>query len=167
MRDRLNVGDIPANQLTDFEAHGTFVTPAQRVHTHMQDIVYLACPYTHADPLIRIWRYELATAAAATLIARGLIVFSPITMTHPIDILLAGADKTLGSDYWLRFDEAFMKCCSQMIILTLEGWDQSDGISREIEFFRRHGKRVSFMDKSDISPSCARLEANITQAKID
>src|SRR6266404_2207875 len=72
-----------------------------------KNIIYLACPYTDEEPTIRLRRFELATAAAATLVRRGFVVFSPITMTHPMDVALAG-NSTLGSDFWVKFDEAFM-----------------------------------------------------------
>jgi len=52
----------------------------------------------------------------------------------------------MGSDYWVNFDEAFMDACSEMIILTIEGWQESDGIGREIEHFQRQGKPVGFID---------------------
>src|ERR1700692_1103713 len=89
------------------------------------NVIYLACPYTHPDPDVRRRRFEIVTAVAADLIKSGRIVFSPITMTHPIDMVLAGASNTLGSNYWVAFDEAFMEMCSEMIVLTLDGWEQS------------------------------------------
>jgi hypothetical protein len=116
-------------------------------------IIYLGCPYTDEDPIIRRHRFELATAAAATLVRRGLVVFSPITMTHPIDVALAG-DKTLGSDFWAEFDETFMEKCSELVVLQIEGWERSSGIRREIEFFSQADKPISFMQESDIDPCC-------------
>jgi hypothetical protein len=113
------------------------------------NIIYLACPYTDKDPKVRLSRFELATAAAATLVRRGFIVFSPITMTHPLDVVLAGCD-TLGSDFWVQFDRAFMDKCSEIVVLQIEGWDHSSGVRREIEYFKQCGKRVSFMRESDI-----------------
>jgi hypothetical protein len=111
-------------------------------------IIYLACPYTHPDPSVRLARFEAATSTAAELIKRGHIVFSPITMTHPIDVVLAGAAQTLGSDYWVSFDEAFMDFCSEIIILKLDGWEGSKGIAREIEYFRKQGKPISYLEAS-------------------
>jgi hypothetical protein len=101
-------------------------------------------------------RYGIATNVAAQLIERGLIVFSPITMTHPIDKILAKEGVTLGSDYWVRFDELFMRACSKMIVLTLEGWQQSHGIQREIEFFRAMGKEVEYLH-----PSALEMKMNV------
>jgi hypothetical protein len=109
-------------------------------------VVYLACPYTDADVDVRRGRFEAATIAAADLIRQGRIVYSPITMTHPIDVVLAGEANTLGSDYWVAFDEAFMGMCSEMVVLTLDGWKNSSGVAREIDYFRQAGKPIRYMD---------------------
>lgn len=110
-----------------------------------REVIYLACPYTHPDSKVRQARFELATEAAAALIRQGHIVYSPITMTHPIDVVLAGTTATLGSDYWVTFDEAFMDACSEMVILKVDGWDASSGIQREIAYFEKQGKPVRFI----------------------
>lgn len=111
-------------------------------------ILYLACPYSHPDMSVRVARFEAATGAAAELIRAGLIVYSPITMTHPIDIVLADEAGTLGSDYWCDFDESFMDACSEMAILTLDGWRESTGIQREIRYFRNKGKPIRVLSVS-------------------
>lgn len=109
-------------------------------------IIYLAGPYTHPDPAIREARFLGATKAAAKLIERGLIVFSPLTMTHPLDKELASDGATLGSDYWVAFDEAFMEFCSEIIVLRADGWEASSGVRREIEFFKSRNRPVSYID---------------------
>ena len=77
------------------------------------EIVYLACPYSKGTSKARLARFEAATHVAAKLIERRLIVFSPLTMTHPIDVVLAEEGETLGSDYWVEFDIVFMEACSE------------------------------------------------------
>jgi hypothetical protein len=119
-------------------------------------IIYLACPYTHPDHTVRAKRFRLATAAAADLIRQGHIVYSPITMTHPIDVLMAGDTNTLGSDYWVEFDEAFMAMCAEMVVLQIEGWDKSNGVQREIDYFRSRGKPIHFRKDDQTAP--ARLD---------
>jgi hypothetical protein len=113
-------------------------------------IIYLAAPYTHPDPAVRLWRYEMVTAAAAALAAQGLVVFSPLTMTHPMDLLLADNGETLGSDYWITFDTSFMGICSEMRVLQLDGWSESSGIQRELAFFKARNRPVTFMELSDL-----------------
>ena len=109
-------------------------------------IIYLACPYTDASAEVREQRFRLATEVAANLIRKGQIVFSPITMTHPIDIVLAGDLGTLGSDFWVKFDESFMAFCSELAILRVEGWEKSPGILRERRFFEERSLPVWFVD---------------------
>ena len=82
-------------------------------------IIYLACPYTDPSMQVREERFRAANKAAAALIRQGLIVYSPITMTHPIDILLASDGNTLGSNFWVDFDEAFMECCAEILVLKI------------------------------------------------
>jgi hypothetical protein len=108
-------------------------------------ILYLAGPYSHPDPDIREGRYRRITAVAAQLISRGRIVYSPLTMTHPIDKLLAGHTETLGSEYWVNFDESFMEFCSDIAVVMIDGWDKSSGVAREVKFFSDRGRPVHYI----------------------
>jgi len=110
----------------------------------MTQIIYLACPYSHPSMDVRVSRFEASAHAAADLIQRGMFVYSPITMTHPIDLVMAAEGETMGSDYWCDFDEAFMRVCSEMIVLTIPGWRESRGIAREARFFEDEGKPVRY-----------------------
>jgi hypothetical protein len=109
-------------------------------------IVYLACPYTDASADVRGERFHAATKAAAALISRGHIVFSPITMTHPIDVVMAGTAGTLGSEFWVAYDEAFMSFCSELAIVKICGWDKSSGIARERQYFEARSLPIWFVD---------------------
>lgn len=108
-------------------------------------IVYLACPYSHPEMSVRLERFEASAHAAAELIREGKFVYSPITMTHPIDLVLADEGGSMGSEYWCDFDEAFMNVCSEMIILAIPGWQESRGIAREIDYFLQRGKPISLI----------------------
>jgi hypothetical protein len=113
-----------------------------------RELIYLACPYTHPDANVRLYRFQQATKAAAALIRRGHIVFSPITMTHPIDIELAGAESTLGSEFWVHFDETFMDRCDIFVLLPLVGWQDSSGVRRELAYFQAMGKPLKILDQN-------------------
>ncbi|MEJ0009498.1 MAG: DUF1937 family protein [Alphaproteobacteria bacterium] len=116
----------------------------------MPEIIYLACPYTDPDPSVREARFRKAALAAAHLIERKKIVYSPITMTHPLDIILAKESETLGSDFWVKFDEAFMEFCSKIIVLRIEGWELSSGVKREIDYFRSKKRSVEYLDWDEV-----------------
>jgi hypothetical protein len=112
-------------------------------------IAYLACPYSKGTPDTRRARFEAATHVAAKLIQQGLVVFSAVTMTHPIDLILAAEGETLGSNYWITFDLSFMQACSELFVLELPGWDKSLGVSREIQFFSEQGLPVHHLKPED------------------
>lgn len=112
-------------------------------------IIYLAGPYSKGSAGTRLARFNAVTAIAARMIEQKLIVFSPITMTHPIDLVLADDGQTLGSDYWVAFDEKFMAACSEIHVAMLPGWEQSSGVKREVEYFRARGREPTFLKPSD------------------
>ena len=91
-------------------------------------------------------RFHALTAAAAKLVEKNLVVYSPITMTHPIDLVLSPAGKTLGSSFWVEFDEAFMAACTAIYVLKLPDWRNSLGVAREIKFFRQRGIRPRYFE---------------------
>jgi len=123
-------------------------------------VIYLAGPYSNdapqnpdakASPEKRAARFNAVTEAARHLIEAQEIVYSPLTMTHPIDVRMK-ADP--GSQFWVSFDEAFMTHCTRLIVLRLPGWDQSSGVRHEIEFFSKRGIGPEWRDPKDfgISP---------------
>jgi hypothetical protein len=56
------------------------------------------------------------------------------------------ASNTLGSDYWVSFDEAFMEICAEMVVIRLDGWQRSSGVKREIAYFTEHKKPIRYLD---------------------
>ena len=117
------------------------------LHTELdprkRSLVYLATPYNHADPAVRQWRFEQVNRAAARLMAQGLYVFSPISHTHPV--ALVGALPP-GWDYWQAYDRAILECCRALYILTLPGWQESQGIQGEIGIARGLGLEIKYID---------------------
>ena len=109
-------------------------------------MIYLAAPYSHKDPAVRASRYAAATAVAARLLSEGRSVFSPLTLTHPLDLALKRIGRSMDSEYWVAFDEPFMELCSEILVIRLEGWETSLGVEREIAFFESKARNVQYMD---------------------
>lgn len=105
--------------------------------------VYLASPYSHPCPAMRECRYLMAMAATAEMIRQGLVVFSPIVHSHPLAVA-----HDLGLDFkaWEHIDHAMIRACERVIVLKLEGWEESHGVQAEIQYARRKGKTVAYMD---------------------
>lgn len=106
-------------------------------------MIYLACPYSHDDPTVRAERFMAANAAAGQLMKQGLVVFSPISQTHPI---AEQVGLPLGWDYWEQFDTAFIEKSEQLIVLRLDGWANSLGVRSEIALAIKLGIPVTYME---------------------
>lgn len=108
----------------------------------MTDLVYLACPYTHDDPLVRQNRFMAANGMAARLLHRGIMVFSPITHSH----LLAAYGFPPGWDYWEPWGREYLAVCKAMVLLRLPGWEDSIGVRAEMEIMCEADKPIYFVD---------------------
>jgi len=104
-------------------------------------LTYLACPYSHRDAAVREKRFQLANEAAAIMLAHGLVVFSPISHTHPI---ATQCGLGLGWETWERFDTAFIAVSKEVVVLTIPGWGDSRGIAAERTIANKLGVPVYF-----------------------
>ena len=107
------------------------------------NILYIACPYTDPDPNTQLKRVALATKVSGMYIARGHIVYSPLTHTHLINETIAQKDQP-SHDFWMKFNFPFMEICHELVIIKADGWDKSIGVEYERAYFRRANKPISF-----------------------
>jgi len=91
-------------------------------------MIYLASPYSHPDPRMREERFRVACQAAAKLMRNGEVVFSPIAHGHCI------AQHGLPTDwrFWERHDREQLMRCDEVVVLTMDGWRESEGVQAEI-----------------------------------
>ena len=93
-----------------------------------RDFVYLATAYSHIDERVRESRFIEVSKAAAKLMERGHIVYSPITHCHPMAV---HGDLPTGWQFWRRIDETYMRHCKSLVVLPLAGWQESVGLRAE------------------------------------
>ena len=89
-------------------------------------MIYLASPYTHADPAVRRHRFNAACRAAAVMLKKGLMVYSPIV--HSTPIAACGLDD-MDHDFWMHVDRPYLEWCNMVMVLMLAGWCESRGIN--------------------------------------
>ena len=108
-------------------------------------MIYLVCPYTHGNLAVEETRAHAASRAAAELMKRGEVVFSPISHGHAIR---SAADGDIGGtfDVWQRIDAEVLKVCSRVVVLMLEGWDRSRGVRREIVIAREYKIPIELLE---------------------
>jgi hypothetical protein len=107
-------------------------------------ICYLASPYTANDPAVRRQRYEVACRKAVELLRSGKCVYSPIVYSHH----LCAYGLPVDWEFWQKYDRYFLKICSEVIVLTIDGWQVSVGVQAEIKIARELGKPISFLSPS-------------------
>lgn len=107
-------------------------------------LIYLASPYSHANPIIKHQRFEAACRAAGRLMRQGQCVFSPIAHSHPIEQHFEDGG-TEGHDFWLRQDFAILARATKLVVLTLDGWEQSRGVAAELEFAQANSIPFEFL----------------------
>ncbi|MFA5543669.1 MAG: DUF1937 family protein [Anaerovoracaceae bacterium] len=103
--------------------------------------IYLASPYSAKCDNIMEQRFHAACDAAGELIIAGHIVYCSIAHCHPI------AERCFlprDAEYWSRHNKAFIAWADEVWVKTLAGWQESKGVSEEIEYAEAIGKTVIF-----------------------
>jgi len=121
-------------------------------------MLYLASPYSHPDPAIRNQRYHAACAAVVSLLREGHAVFSPVVHSHPLVALGLPADWA----FWQRQDLAHLAGCDELVVLMLDGWEQSTGVQAEIRHAAELGIPVWY--RSPVRPTTPTLAHVATEA---
>lgn len=104
-------------------------------------LTYLASPYSDPDPAVREQRYEEACKAAAKLMLEC-PVFCPIAHSHPIETI--GMREKPHHEFWMRQDIAILRKCERLVVLCIDGWDRSRGVTEEIHLAQRLGIPVEY-----------------------
>ena len=106
-------------------------------------IIYLASPYSHPDKDVVEKRFAQVMKITAHLTRFGYIVFSPILHSHP----LAVHHRLNGDwDFWKRIDTAFIKASGLLLVAKLDGWEESKGVTAEIEIAEKYGIPIEFLE---------------------
>lgn len=102
----------------------------------MSGLIYLASPYWHESPQVRARRAHDVTFAAAWYTRhKREAIYSPIAY----NVMLKGLVDMDHIDHqgWLELDAPFLRRASTVIVLKLDGWEQSRGIKWELEMARQ------------------------------
>jgi NTP pyrophosphatase (non-canonical NTP hydrolase) len=91
-------------------------------------LAYLACPYAHADPSVMKKRHFIANLVASELVSQGICVYSPLTHDIPLNELGIGGNW----EFWKKHNHKMVSCCNKLILLKVEGWENSKGVAGEL-----------------------------------
>ena len=112
---------------------------------HSSGFWYIGTPYSK-------WKYGLESAfqeaarVAAWLASRGVNVFCPIAHSHPLAI--CGRLDAKDHEFWLKLDHPFMAAAMGLVVVQMDGWQDSVGLQTEIEYFETADKPIFYMEWS-------------------
>jgi hypothetical protein len=110
-------------------------------------LYYLASPYSHPDAAVKKHRAEMVTESAVDLLHLGVFVFAPISYNEPWEKYNLPGDW----QFWQDFDKTFVsRCDGGIIVLMLDGWDKSVGVTAEIKFAKSIGLPVYYTTPEQI-----------------
>lgn len=121
-------------------------------------IYYLASPYSSDDPLIKEMRYVMVCAFSAALHNEGYNLIEPIGASHPIAKTF---DLPTGYDYWKERDRLMIDKSDGVIVCQLNGWNQSVGVTDEIEYAITNNKPVFFVDPKKVLASLSQVQQEV------
>lgn len=78
----------------------------------------------------------------AALVHAGHVVFSPIVHSHPL--AEHGLPNTWA--FWRKQDEVYLERCDMLVVLMLDGWQESIGVRGEIEIAKELGKPTVYLE---------------------
>jgi len=116
-------------------------------------VYYLASPYSvDADYELMRLRYKCVMKKTAELTREGFAVFSPIVNSH---ILSTRYAMPTTFDFWAKIDYEFIAVCSEVWVYKMDGWEDSVGVQKEIEYAQSLGKTVKYIECEDSPPARA------------
>ena len=96
------------------------------------DFSFVSSPYNHNSVSVRSAHFEDVCKVCAHFAAElRMIVYSPIVHWHPIAAIY---DLPKGHEYWKEADETMLSKAREMIIIHMEGTEESAGIENETRF---------------------------------
>ena len=108
--------------------------------------IYLASPYTDESLKVMRQRFLTTRKVAAKLLARGLLVFSPLVYSVQME-------KQVGKNWqaWQAFDCSMLDWCDELWILDLPGWMTSQGVREETIYARKLNKTIYHLDPKTVT----------------
>lgn len=107
--------------------------------------IYVASPYSHADPAVRELRYHDVMAYTAWLLKHERWGYSPIVHCH---IMAKTYGLPIDFDYWMRLDFTMIDAAKELHVVKIPGWQESRGVAAEIQYWLRTRDRslITFAD---------------------
>ena len=105
------------------------MNPIIDILKNIDGYVYLASPYSHEENIVMESRFKDAERALVWLLKQGIPTYGAIAYTHN----LVAYGFPVDFEFWSKIDKPFIEKANVLIVLTLQGWTTSKGISKELQ----------------------------------
>ena len=102
-------------------------------------LAYLGSPYSRYEKGL-VAAFQDVARIAARLRTSGIFTYCPITHLHPLAV--SGELDPMDLSIWVPHNQIMMERCDCLIVAQMEGWEQSDGVRGEIEYFLKMEKPI-------------------------
>ncbi len=96
--------------------------------------VFVSSPYSTPDAELKALRYKTSCISCGAIMRMGGYPLSPVVHGVPIVNVMTVPD---DYEYWKEYCLALVSKCDFMIILMVEGWEESSGVKGEMEAARK------------------------------
>lgn len=105
--------------------------------------IYLASPYSHPDPDIRLTRYRQTMSVVAEKLNQRVWLYSPIVHCHELSLY---HKLPYDFNFWRGYNEAMIESAAAVAVLKLSGWEDSVGVKGEVRFANAIDKAVEYWE---------------------
>lgn len=120
---------------------------------------YLAIPYSSggATEEEMIYRANVSDFIFSELSKEGRILYAPISSCHHVAV-----KHGLPRDwkFWKTMGETFVSKCEKIVVIMLDGWDTSTGVTAELKIADDFGLEVEYLDPTPYLKKMEELNAN-------
>lgn len=127
---------------------------------NLPGFIYLGSPYSKYRLGHDAAAYEVSYAAAL-LMRSGLVIYAPITHGHTIS---KHAALPVSWDFWKAQCQPMIDAASALIVLKMNGWQDSVGLVYEIGEFERTGRPIVYVDPAELHVDSVTAEENMRAA---
>lgn len=106
-------------------------------------MIYLASPYSHADPEVERQRATCARIATVNLLRLSIPTYSPIVYGRAL--LDHAPDMSGDWATWQTLDAPQLAASALILVLCLPGWDDSQGVLHELALAQRLDKPIRYL----------------------
>ena len=105
------------------------------------ELIYLASPYTHENPLVVADRHRSTMTFVAKHLLDGRFIYSPVVYAHTMAMRYSLPS---SAEWWWAFNKTMIERCNVVWVLCLAGYEHSRGVRDELDYAEVLDKPIKY-----------------------